>query len=45
MEVPDIPVCTCQHGAHCLQHLDAAGGGVAPRNVTARLLGNIQVTQ
>ena len=30
VEVPDLPVCPRQHGPHCFQHLDAAGGGAAP---------------
>ena len=33
--LPDLSVCPRQHGAHRVQHSDAAGGGAAARDVPA----------
>ena len=37
MEVPHLSVCPREHGAHCVQHPYAAGGGAPPRDVPAWL--------
>ena len=44
MEIPDVPVCASEHGAHRLQHAGAAGGGAATRDVPTRARGNTQVS-
>ena len=43
MEIPDLSVCPCQHGAHCVQHPHAASCWSTLRNVTARSFGHIEV--
>ena len=36
MEIPDLPVCAREHGAHRVQHAHAVGCGTSTRNVSAR---------
>jgi hypothetical protein len=43
--IPDVPVCSPKHGAHCLQHSGTVGGGAAPGDVPARHGGHAQVKE
>lgn len=43
LEVPHLPVCPRQHGAHRVQHTDAAGRGSPLGDVSARIQGHYQV--
>ena len=42
LEVPDLPVRPRQHGAHRVQHPDAAGGRATPRDVPTRQTSQLQ---